>query len=259
MRITVLAENTVCETNSLNGEAENELSLFIEFDERVILFDTGQSDIFFRNAGKMGIDLSEVDYLVICNGHFDPGGGLRHFFKINKKAKVFLHVNVACNYYSRIFGFIPDSMVPNQKIIAQNSRIYFIEEDTRIDDKTILIDGFTEVFPQLKASRALFEKTNNRLIADKLNYELAMLLIENEEAVLFSGCSHSEILNHIEEVKVITKKMRIKATFGLTEERGEPMSIFNKWHGTGENKLWHMKSRMPEKIQTLNTGEVIEI
>ena len=89
MKITVLAENTVCETNSLNGEAENELSLFIEFDERVILFDTGQSDIFVHNAGKMGIDLSEVDYLVISHGHFDPRGGLRHFLKINKKAKIF--------------------------------------------------------------------------------------------------------------------------------------------------------------------------
>ena len=170
-----------------------------------------------------------------------------------------MHINVACKYYTRIFGFIPDYIVPNQKTIAQNSRIYFIGEDTRIDDKTILIEGFTEVFPQPKASRALFEKTNCRFIADKLNYELAMLLIENDEAVLFSGCLHTGILNNIEEVKVITEKMRIKATFGLTEERGEPMSIFDTGHCTGENKLWHMKSRMPEKIQKLNTGKVIEI
>lgn len=259
MKITVLAEKTACDANSLKGETENELSLFIEFDERVILFDTGQSDIFIHNAEKMGIDLSEVDYLVISHGHFDHGGGLRHFFKINKKAKIFLHINVVSDYYTRIFGFIPDYKGPDQKVIAQNSRIFFIEEDTKIDDKTILIEGFTEVFPQPKASRALFEKTNNLIISDKLNHELAMLLIENDEIVLFSGCSHSGILNIIEEVKVITKKMRIKAIFGLAEARGESRSIFDTGHCTGEKDLWYMKSWMPEKIQTLNTGKVIVI
>ena len=95
MKITVLAENSVCKTNSLNVKAENGLSLFIEFDERKILFDTGQSDLFIHNAEKMGIDLSQVDYLVISHGHFDHGGGLKHFLKINKKAKIFLHINAA--------------------------------------------------------------------------------------------------------------------------------------------------------------------
>ncbi len=70
MKITVLAENSVCKSNSMNLKAENGLSLFIEFDERKILFDTGQSDIFIHNARKLGIDLSQVDYLVISHGTF---------------------------------------------------------------------------------------------------------------------------------------------------------------------------------------------
>ena len=104
MKITVLAENSVCKSNSLNVKAENGLSLFIEFDERKILFDTGQSDLFIHNARKMGIDLSQVDYLVISHGHFDHGGGLKHFLKINKKAKVFLHINAAKNFIRGYLG-----------------------------------------------------------------------------------------------------------------------------------------------------------
>jgi 7,8-dihydropterin-6-yl-methyl-4-(beta-D-ribofuranosyl)aminobenzene 5'-phosphate synthase len=200
MKITVLAENSVCKSNSLNLKAENGLTLFIEFDERKILFDTGQSDMFIHNAREMGIDLSQVDYLVISNGYSDHGGGLKHFQKINKKARVFLHRNAARKYYTKIF--------------AQNSRIYFIEEDTQIEDKIILLEGFTEVFPQPESDKALFEKTENRFIADKFNHELAMLLIENDEIVLFSGCLHSGIINSIDEVKLFSKKMRIKATFG---------------------------------------------
>ena len=143
-----------------------------------------------------------------------------------------MHINAAHKYYTRIFGFIPYYVGLDQKIIAQNRRIYFIDEDTQIEDKIILLEGFTEVFPQPEANKALFEKTENRFITDKFNHELVMLLIENDEIVLFSGCSHSGIINIIEEVKLFSKNMRIKATFG-------------GWMG--------------KKIQKINTGDVIEL
>ncbi len=79
---------------------------------------------FIHNARKMGIDLSQVDYLVISHGHFDHGGGLKHFQKINKKAKIFLHINAAKKYYPRIFGFFPYYVGLDQKAIAKNSRMF---------------------------------------------------------------------------------------------------------------------------------------
>jgi 7,8-dihydropterin-6-yl-methyl-4-(beta-D-ribofuranosyl)aminobenzene 5'-phosphate synthase len=279
MKITVLAENLVCKSSSLNLKAENGLSLFIEFDERIILFDTGQSDIFIYNAMKMGIDLSQVDYLVISHGHFDHGGGLKHFQKINKKAKIFLHRNATNKFYTKIFGVIPYYVGLDQKLIDQNTRIYFIEEDTQIDEKMILLEGFPEVFPQPESNKALFEKSENRFIADKFNHEIVMLLIENDEIVLFSGCSHSGIINIIEEVKLLSKSMRIKATFGgfhihnpiskknespdyivkLAEALGETDQVFYTGHCTGEKNFRYINGWMCRKIRTMNTGEVIEV
>jgi 7,8-dihydropterin-6-yl-methyl-4-(beta-D-ribofuranosyl)aminobenzene 5'-phosphate synthase len=279
MKVTVLAENSVCTTNPLNVKSEHGLSLFIELDERKILFDTGQSDLFIQNAKKMGIDLSLTDYLVISHGHFDHGGGLKHFMKINKKAKIFLHIKAANKFYTKILGFIPFYVGLDQKIITQNRRIYFIEEDTQIDDKIILLEGFPEVFPQPESNKALFEKTKNRFIIDKFNHEIAMLLIENDEIVLFSGCSHSGIINIIEEVKLFSKNMRIKATFGgfhinnpiskknespayiemLTEALGNTEPVFYTGHCTGDKNFTEIRGWMCKKIQTLNTGEVIEV
>jgi 7,8-dihydropterin-6-yl-methyl-4-(beta-D-ribofuranosyl)aminobenzene 5'-phosphate synthase len=279
MKITVLAENSVCKLNPGNLKTEHGLSLFIEFDERKILFDTGQSDLFIKNAKKMGIDLSQVDYLIIFHGHFDHGGGLKHFLKINKKAKIFLHRNATNEFYTKIFGFIPYYVGPDQKIIAQYSRINFIEEDTQIEDKIILLEGFPGVFTLPEANKTLFEKTKNRLIADKFTHELAMLLIENDEVVLFSGCSHSGIINIIDEVKLLSKTMRIKATFGgfhihnpitkknesdkyiveLTAAPGETDPVFYAGHCTGENNMQYISGWMCRRIKTMNTGEVIEV
>ena len=213
MKITVLAENSACRTNSLNVKSEYGLSLFIEFDERKILFDTGRSDLLIHNAETMGIDLSKVDYLVMSHRHFDHGVDLKHFLKINNKAKIFLHINAAHKFYTKISGVIPHYVGLDQKIIAQKSRIYFIKEDTQIEDKIILLEGFPEVFPLPEPNKALFKYTENRFIADKFNHELAMLLIENDEIVLFSGCSYSGIINKIEEVRLFSKTMRIKAKY----------------------------------------------
>ena len=43
-----------------------------------------------ENAKKLGIDLSQVDKVIISHGHNDHGGGLQSFFSINQKAKVFV-------------------------------------------------------------------------------------------------------------------------------------------------------------------------
>jgi len=51
-----------------------------------ILFDTGISpDGVVRNAERMGMDLGEVDYVVLSHGHYDHFGGLPAALKaINK-------------------------------------------------------------------------------------------------------------------------------------------------------------------------------
>ena len=83
MKWTVLSDNRRCD-DSL--ETEHGLSILLETKKHRILLDTGASDVFIRNAEKMGIDLSTVDYVFISHGHSDHAGGLKHFMEINDKA-----------------------------------------------------------------------------------------------------------------------------------------------------------------------------
>ena len=86
MKIVTLIENLA---DSPGLVAEHGLSLYIDTGDKKILFDTGQSGLFIQNAQKLGVDVSEIDALVISHGHYDHTGGLRPFLEVNKKAKVF--------------------------------------------------------------------------------------------------------------------------------------------------------------------------
>ena len=79
MEITVLVDN-----NTLIDRyffAEPGLSLLIEDDETTVLFDTGYSDIFLKNALKMGKNLTNLDYLVLSHNHLDHTWGLEPLIK----------------------------------------------------------------------------------------------------------------------------------------------------------------------------------
>ena len=84
MRIITLIENVI---NSGNLQAEHGLSLYIETDKQKILFDTGQSDMFIQNAHKLGVNIEDIDSLVLSHGHYDHTGGLYTFLEKNSKAK----------------------------------------------------------------------------------------------------------------------------------------------------------------------------
>lgn len=90
-KITTLVENCVY---GRKLQAEHGLSLYIETPENRLLFDTGASDLFIRNARLLNIDLQKVDYLVLSHGHSDHTGGLRHFLELMPKQRLF--ANAKC-------------------------------------------------------------------------------------------------------------------------------------------------------------------
>ena len=71
MLIKTLVENT---SPCQDLACEHGLSLYLEAGGYKNLFDTGASHGYAQNAIKMGVDLSQVDFLVISHGHYDHGG-----------------------------------------------------------------------------------------------------------------------------------------------------------------------------------------
>src|SRR5262247_4028408 len=62
----------------------------VEYGGKRILFDTGNnSRIFEHNVKALGVDLRNIDFVVISHRHGDHMGGLAYLLKVNPTVKIY--------------------------------------------------------------------------------------------------------------------------------------------------------------------------
>lgn len=214
MKITTLVENDVA-ADHRELEAEFGLSLLIEHAGQRILFDTGAAGAAMRNASRLGIDLHQVDAVVLSHHHFDHGGGLPAFFAINSHAKVYLRHPPEGREFFRALMVV--------------SRYIGLEEGLieRFKDRFVFIDTFTEFLPDAyivtdiarrhelpKGDRYLYLKNADGYVRDPFAHELMLVLRDDDGLVAFTGCGHSGVLNMVDSVVAHFPNDRIKAVVG---------------------------------------------
>jgi len=230
MKVTVLIENTrLADRDDLR--AENGLSLYIQRDGMQILFDIGVTEAFGRNAERLGIDIQEVDMVVVSHYHFDHGGGLAYFLETNQKAKVYLRRWNAGNCYFRAFGII-NKLVGLDRMLFQKhaDRFVFVDAFTEIAPDVFILVEIGNPYPQPRGNRYLFVRDGDAYRLDSFEHELVMVVREKEGLVVFTGCSHRGILNMVAAVSGQFDGLSIKAVFGGFHLIGLP--ILNRMAGS---------------------------
>lgn len=174
MRIVSLIDNiSRCEC-----EAEHGLSLYVELAcGAKILFDTGQTDMFARNADRLGIDLSQVDLAVISHGHYDHGGGLNEFLRLNSKAKVYLRESALENHIS----VRPEGKVNIGLNISDKSRLIFCKDIEQLPYGITLFSNPPAVFPEPVGNRLLLGPDAR---PDTFPHEQSMIIREDTDITL---------------------------------------------------------------------------
>src|ERR1700694_1863867 len=62
----------------------------VEYGGKRILFDTGNNpDILAQNAKAKGVDLTNLDFVVMSHRHGDHMGGLTYLLKVNPTVKIY--------------------------------------------------------------------------------------------------------------------------------------------------------------------------
>lgn len=91
MKLTVLVDNYALFSNVL---AEYGLSVHICDGEEQVLLDTGQGHVLMHNSAALGIDLKEIDHLVLSHGHYDHTGGVSDFLLNSRNIPIWAHPDI---------------------------------------------------------------------------------------------------------------------------------------------------------------------
>lgn len=256
MKIVSLLENT---TNNPALQAEHGLSLYIETERYKILFDMGQTDAFAANAEKLHIHLADVDIAILSHGHYDHGGGLAEFLKINQKAAVYVQKDAFLPHYNGTEKYI--GLNP---ALEKHPRIVFTDKDISLGNGLTLLSSRNHPIHRVFSSFGLTEKTENRYIPDDFRHEQYLLMEENGQKILLSGCSHQGILNimkwfspdvliggfHFSKMPLDGELLRMVHDLNAYE------TTYYTCHCTGETQFSFMKVHMPNLFY-LSCGEQI--
>lgn len=218
-KITTLAENSVY-GKGLQGE--HGLSLFIEAGEHKVLFDTGASDLFIRNARLMGIDLTDVEFLILSHGHRDHTGGLHAFLQMNSRAKVVCKQEVLRKKFKneRENGMLhPEAL--------DQSRFWFIDQTTEIVPGVFAFPDVKVVDKYDTHFEHFFTEIEGEVHSDTFEDETAVVLKGEKTFSLLSACSHRGITNIIRAVQAAFPGLGLNLLMGGFHIHNADIEKFN--------------------------------
>lgn len=282
MKITTLVENTK-PPGRRDLQAEFGLSLHIEHGDAKILFDTGASDAFSRNADSLGIDLEAVDLAVLSHHHFDHGGGLATFFERNARARVYMKRSVDGTPFVRAFGLLSRRVGIDPALFERHAdRIVFVDSFTEATPGVFLFPDIVSTHPRPEGNRYLYLRKAEGWEHDAFDHELVLAIRETDGVVVFTGCSHCGVLNMVETVAGRFPDAPVKGVVGGfhllglpvpgtrgtgrrriaemgREMLGYPEARYFTGHCTGRKGLRTLKKVMTGRLDTLTTGRTIEL
>lgn len=220
MRLTILTDNKVHKNNNLL--AEHGLSFYIEDNGKKILFDTGYSDVFIKNAQKKGINLLDLDYIVFSHGHYDHTWGLQHYLSFYTSAKkqslqvktpiILTHPYTFQEKFEEGIGEI--GIAISQEKLEKVFQVQLTKEPFNITENlTFLgeIPRITSFEGQKPISKVLQNETYQH---DFVIEDSALAYKSGADLIVITGCSHSGICNITDYAAKINKTHKISAIIG---------------------------------------------
>lgn len=250
MLITTLVDNTVSKPDLL---AEHGLSLMLETEDEKILFDAGQKGhTIIHNADTLGVDLSDIDKIVLSHGHSDHTGGLDGVLTASRHAKIYGHPDLFDEKYSktqceqRLIG-IPYT---REALELRGAKLNLSRESLQITD-TIQTTGEIrrrtnfEMIPD-----RLCTMRNGQIVKDALMDDLSLIVTGEKGLAVIFGCSHSGIINTLLQVREMMSDIPINVLVGgihlvdATEERIEKTIEYLKELNIEKMALCHCTGRL---------------
>lgn len=180
----------------------------VEVNGKRILFDTGDNpEVFAQNVTAKGLDLTQIDFVVMSHRHSDHMGGLTHLLAANPKVKIYAPKEPFGVYGSSL----PSSFYRKDESLSVDMR-YFNGAPPQVmvfgtawpGGNFELVDKTTEVAPGIWLIALVSDVPGTKELK-----ELSLAANTPEGLVLIVGCSHPGILNIVEAATTATGNKRV--------------------------------------------------
>lgn len=220
MQLTVLMDN-----NTLIDRyfiAEPAVSYLIEIDGHKLLFDTGYSDAFMKNAAKLGIDLLDVDTLVLSHAHLDHTWGLQHLIQAHaerhfenrptKRPSLIAHPSVFDRRFIPGLGDI--GCLVTEDTVRHYVDLQLTRQPQWLHPKLLFL-GEIERENDFEAGDPIGKIQHEDTEADDFLLDDSSLVYQSSQGlVVITGCAHAGICNTVAQAMRICGDDRIVDIIG---------------------------------------------
>lgn len=220
MKLTILLDNNTFIDRYFYGEPG--VAYLIETEGKKILFDTGYSDAFIRNAQKMGVSLLNLDYIVLSHGHIDHTWGLipliQHYIEAAIEGKAYMRPTVVAHPFVCLTRSIAEQeeigSLLSQKKLGQHFHLSLSKAPIWLTEKLVFL-GEIERGNDFEAQKPIGKiLKDGSLEEDYFLDDSALVYRSKQGLVIVTGCSHAGICNIIEYAKQVCEEERIVDIIG---------------------------------------------
>lgn len=213
VKITIIVNN-LAEAGLM---VEHGFSLWIETEDKHILYDTGQGLTLEHNTQKLNIDLGKTDILVLSHGHYDHTGGITKVVHHNPSINLYCHSEAVQPRYAIHKGDPRPIQMPAESMEAidrmTSRQLHWVSEPQWFSDQL----GITGPIPRITK----FEDTGGPFFLDPegsrpdpIDDDLALWINTEKGLVICVGCCHAGLINTLKHIQHLTHGLKIHAVIG---------------------------------------------
>ena len=260
--------------------AEHGLSLLIQITygqkTHTILMDAGASEIaLFKNADVLGLNLDDIEEIVISHGHFDHIGALDKVLRASScRLPVNLHpASFAPRRKKLVDGSYTDLPTMKRDEVTHAGGILALsEKPSLLCNQHILLTGEIERITSYEQGSPVLETfEKGDYVKDPFRDDQSLVLnLKNKGLIIVSGCAHAGIVNSVLYAQKITGIAPVHAIMGGFHLSGPyfskiiPQTISDlctihpehiiPMHCTGWEAQVSMAKEMPEQFLLSSVG-----